>query len=182
MKKVLFALFIAFAATSTVNAQSKVAHVNSQKLLDTIPSRKKAIEEIKFIEQKGMEELTEMDNAVKKAYDEYTKLPAGSAASVVQYSMDRVNKAQQALETRQGELEQQMQMMSQQLNDRILKNVKDAVDVVAKRKGLNYVIDEQGALFSSGVDITNEVIAELLKIDAKNPAAAQSATTPAKPQ
>jgi outer membrane protein len=114
-----------------------------------------------------------MDNAVRKYYEEYSKLPAGSSPSVVQYSQEKVQKAQQTLETRQQEIDAQMQKMSQELNDRILKNVKEAVDIVAKKKGYNYVIDENGALFSSGADITNEVITELLKIDAK--------TAPAKP-
>lgn len=174
MKNLLFALFIVVAAVGSAQAQTKVAHVNTQKLLDTLPSRKKAIEEIGMIEKRGMEELTEMDNAVRKAYDEYTKLPAGSSPSVVQYSQEKVQKAQQTLETRQQEIDQQMQKMSQDMNDRILKIVKEAVDIVAKKKGVNYVIDENGALFASGTDITNDVITELLKLDAK--------AAPAKPQ
>jgi Skp family chaperone for outer membrane proteins len=54
MKKLLFALFVAFAAAGSVQAQTKIAHVNTQKLLDTLPSRKKAIEEIGMIEKQGM--------------------------------------------------------------------------------------------------------------------------------
>lgn len=177
MKRLFFALVIALAATTSVQAQSKIAHVNSQKLLDTMPSRKKGIEEITFIEKKGIEELTEMDAAVKKAYEEYAKLPAGTAQSVVQYSQDRVSKLQQALETRNAELEQQMQDLSQKLNVQVIASVKEAVDIVARKKGLNYVIDETSALYVSGADITNEVIVELLKIDARK-TAEQGGTSP----
>ncbi|MBI3240123.1 MAG: hypothetical protein HYZ43_14965, partial [Flavobacteriia bacterium] len=49
----------------------------------------------------------------------------------------------------------------------ILKTVKDAVDIVAKKKGLNYVIDESSTLFASGSNITNEVIPELMRLDAE---------------
>lgn len=178
MKKLFFALVIALTAATGVQAQSKVAHVNSQKLLDTLPSHKKGVEEIGFFQKKGIEELTEMDAAVKKLYDEYTKLPAGSSPTIVQYSQDRVTKAQQALEMRQAELEQQIQRMTEEMNIRTLASVKEAIDVIAKKKGLNYVIDEAGALFVNGTDITNEVIVELLKIDARKSASTPTPPTP----
>ena len=178
MKRLFFALVIALATMTTAQAQSKIAHVNSQELLDTMPSRKKAIEDIRFVEKKGIEELTEMDAAVKKAYEELVALPKGTAQTVIQYSQDRVAKLQQALETRNAELEQQMQMMSAELNDKVIASVKEAVAIVANRKGLHYVIDETSALFANGTDITNEVITELLKIDARKTAEAQGGTTP----
>ena len=171
MRKLFFALAIALTAATGAQAQTKVAHVNTQELLDTLPSHKKGVEEIGFFQKKGIEELTEMDAAVKKLYDEYTKLPAGSSPTIVQYSQDRVSKAQQALETRQAELEQQIQIMTEEMNVRTLATVKEAIDIVAKKKGFNYVIDEAGALFANGTDITSEVIVELLKIDARKTAA-----------
>jgi Skp family chaperone for outer membrane proteins len=45
--------------------------------------------------------------------------------------------------------------------------VKQAVDIVAERKKLNYVIDASNMLYSKGgMDITGEVVVELLKLDA----------------
>ncbi len=49
MKKLLLALAVMFSV-GVVNAQSKVAHVNSQKLLDTLPSRKVALNKLKEFE------------------------------------------------------------------------------------------------------------------------------------
>ncbi len=171
MKKLFFALVIALTAATGAQAQTKVAHVNTQDLLDTLPSHKKGIEDISFFQKKGIEELTEMDANVKKLYKEYTELPAGTSPTIVKYSQDRVANAQQALETRQAELEQQIQIMNEELSTRTLATVKEAIDLVAKKKGFNYVIDEQGALFANGTNITNEVIVELLKIDARKSAA-----------
>jgi len=175
MKKLFFALVIALTAATAVQAQSKIGHVNSQKLLDTLPSRKKAIEEIGAFEQKGILELQEMDQNIQKMYAEYMKVRGTQPASLNAYDEERIQKEQARLEARQAELEQRMQVMSQELNVKILAIVKEAVDVVAKKKGLNYVIDESNTLFASGTDITSEVIAELLKLEAKKPA---STTTP----
>ena len=178
MKKLFFALVIALTAATTVQAQSKIGHVNSQKLLDTLPSRKKAIEEIGAFEKRGITELQEMDQVIQKMYADYMKVRPTQSASINAYDEERIQKKQAELEARQGELEQKMQLMSQELNVKILAIVKEAVDIVAKRRGLNYVIDETNTLYASGTDITSEVIMELLKIEAKKPA---TATVPPKP-
>lgn len=41
------------------------------------------------------------------------------------------------------------------------------MEVVVKRKGMEYVIDEMNMFYVKGLDIMNEVIVELLKIDVK---------------
>jgi Skp family chaperone for outer membrane proteins len=58
-------------------------------------------------------------------------------------------------------------MRAQELNQPIFERVKQAVDIVADRKKLNYVIDGSNMLYTKGgMDITAEVIVELLKLDA----------------
>ena len=43
-----------------------------------------------------------------------------------------------------------------------------AVDIVAERKKLNYIIDESQAIyFKGGMDLTSEVLVELLRLDAE---------------
>ena len=55
MKKVVLVIALMLAAIN-VNAQMKLAHVNSQQLLDTMPSRKAAMEKLKKFEQDGYKE------------------------------------------------------------------------------------------------------------------------------
>lgn len=172
MKKLLFALLIAVIAPLAVTAQSKIAHVNSEKLIDTMPSQKKATQELKFLQDKGIEEMKELEAAAVKAITEYRGLPADSPQSVRDYAAQKAQKAQDNYETRRQQIEQQLEMMSKVLDKQILESVKEAVKIVAIRKGLNYVIDQSSALYTSGTDITNEVITELLKIDAKKSATA----------
>lgn len=71
MKKLIFAFVIALGAIASASAQTKIAHVNSQKLLDTMPSRKAAIKEINQLEAAGIKELRDMDSAVQAAYQVY---------------------------------------------------------------------------------------------------------------
>ena len=74
----------------------------------------------------------------------------------------------QAFDTRQQELEQQMQIYGQELNKPILELVQSAVNNVAESKKIHYVLDETVTLyFQGGLDITNEVMSELLKLEAE---------------
>lgn len=170
MKKILFALALTVCAIATTQAQTKIGHVKSQTLLDTMPSRKAAIKEIKEIEAAGLKELRDMDSAVQVAYSTYlSKKNAGAySATVDQYEQQRIQRMQQALEDRQQQIDQQLQVMTQEMNGVILDRVKKAVNIVATAKKFNYIIDESTTLYSAGgVDVTNEVIVELLKLEAE---------------
>ena len=70
---------------------------------------------------------------------------------------------------RQQSLSQEMQAYSEELNGPILKRVQKAVEIVADRRKLEYVIDETNTLyFKGGVDLTKEVVIELLKLEASS--------------
>jgi Skp family chaperone for outer membrane proteins len=74
---------------------------------------------------------------------------------------------QQMLEATQASLEEGLQIVSEELNAPILDRVQKAIDIVADRKKLNYVLDVTATMYSKGgIDITNEVIVELLILDA----------------
>ncbi len=56
--------------------------------------------------------------------------------------------------------------ISNELNAPLQDRIKRAVDNVAERKNISYVIDATTAIYSAdGQDITNEVIVELLRLD-----------------
>ncbi len=168
MKKILFALALTVCAIATTQAQTKIAHVRSQALLDTMPSRKAAIKEIKEIENAGLKELRDMDSAVQVAYANYQKNMGTMSETVRQYEENRIRRMQQSLEERQQQIDQQLQVMTQEMNVVILDRVKKAVAIVANAKKYNYIIDESTTLFSAGgVDVTNEVVVELLKLEAE---------------
>ena len=77
MKKGLLVITLVILGIGSVAAQSKVAHVNSQTLLDTLPSRKVAIVKLQEFETNGVKELQEME--------------ADFNASVAKYEADRPN-------------------------------------------------------------------------------------------
>ena len=181
MKKLFFALALALSTVTTVDAQSKIAHVNSQTLLDTMPMRKKAMAEVQELTRRGDEELGDLEKKLEKEYTDYMARRATQSPQMNQYDESRLTKMQQDAQVREQEISNMIQNLSTSLNEEILATVKEAVELVAKRKGLNYVVDISSTLYASGTDITNEIIPELLRLDAekqKKKAAAMTQPAP----
>jgi outer membrane protein len=167
MKKLLLALAVMFSV-GTVMAQSKVAHVNSQKLLDTLPSRKIAITKLQEFEANGVKELQEMEADFNAALAKYEADRPKMTPVEIKITEDKLMKKQTNIQEREQSLQQEMQLYSQELNKPILDRVQKSVEIVSDRKKLNYVIDESTTLYyKGGMDITNEVIIELLRLDAE---------------
>jgi outer membrane protein len=171
MKRIVFLLVTIISLSSLMNqaaAQTKIAHVNSQKLLDTLPSRKMAMKTLQEFEAAGVSELKEMEDDLQKAYTKYVAEKDKLSPVMQQYEEERLQKKQYAMQQREQELQQQISNLGNDLNAPILKRVQKAVDIVSERKKLNYVIDETVTLyFKGGTDITAEVLTELLKLDAE---------------
>ena len=86
----------------------------------------------------------------------------------IKITEDKLMKKQTNIQEREQSLQQEMQLYSQELNKPILDRVQKSVEIVSDRKKLNYVIDESTTLYyKGGMDITNEVIIELLRLDAE---------------
>ena len=71
MKKTINLLLLLVMFSPSILGQMKIGHVNSQKLLDTLPSRKQAMLELKKFENEGVAELTELKADLEKAYKRY---------------------------------------------------------------------------------------------------------------
>jgi len=166
MKNFLLAIALVVVGAGSVMAQSKVAHVNSQTLLDTLPSRKVAILKLQEFETNGVKELQEMEADFNASVAKYEKARPNMSPVIIKIEEEKLMKKQQALQEREQGLNAEMQAYSQELNTPILGMVQKAVKIVSERMKINYVIDESVTLyFAGGTDITDEVIVELLKMD-----------------
>jgi len=164
MKKLLVVLLVALS--SSAMAQQKFGHVNSQKLLDTMPSRKVAIQTLRQFELNGSNELKEMEADLEKVYTEFQAKQPAMSPVIQKIEEEKIMRKQQALQEREQSLNREMQAVSQDLNTPILDRIQRAVKIVAERKKLSYVIDETTTLyFAGGTDLTAEVTVELLRID-----------------
>jgi outer membrane protein len=165
MKNVILSLFVVVGFSAF--AQTKIGHVDSKKLLDTLPSRKIAINKLDSMQTSGMQELQLLDAEFQKQYQAYIQDQVNKSPAERQIIEGRLMQKQQNLEATQAALEEGLQIMSEELNKPILERIQKAIDIVAERKKLNYVLDVTATMYSKGgIDITDEVIVELLLLDA----------------
>jgi outer membrane protein len=166
MKKTLSLVALLFV-TNLAISQSKVAHVNSQALLDTMPSRDLALKEIKEIEDEFKLELNGMYEEYEKTRTKLETERATLSPTIIKSREANLMNLGQRIQEREQTIQNELQIRAQELNQPIFDRVKQAVDIVADRKKLNYVIDASNMLYSKGgMDITSEVVVELLKLDA----------------
>ncbi len=165
MRATFLILFVSLTSFFSFS-QVKIGHVNTQKVLDTMPSRKKAMDDLALMQTLGQQELIQKDSLVQAGLLEMQKHPEWSDATK-KYQQQRLQRMDQEMQYRQQELDQQLQLFSQEMNAKVTERVKGSVAAVAKLKGLGYILDENALLFNSGgTDITKEVIAEVLRLEA----------------
>ena len=117
----------------------------------------------------GVKELQEMEADFNAALSKYEQNRANMSPVIQKIEEEKLMKKNQAIQEREQSLTQEMQIYSQELNKPILDRVQKSVELVADRKKLNYVIDESVTLyFKGGTDITQEVLVELLRMDAES--------------
>jgi outer membrane protein len=166
MKNLL--LLVTIFVSLSVFSQSKIGHVNSQKLLDTMQTRKIAMKKLDDFRSEGIKELQEMQKAFEVAYAKFEATSKDMSPVLLKMEQDKLMKKQQDIEARQGELEQGLQVYNEELNKPILDRSQKAIEIVADRKKLSYVIDESAALyFKGGIDCTAEAVIEVLRLDAE---------------
>ena len=104
MKFILIALTIIASVNSF--AQTKIGHVNSQQLLDTLESRKQALKELENIkseglkvlqriQDEGMKELQEMEKAFQAAYVIFQHKEKDLSPVLLRMEQDKLGRKQQ---------------------------------------------------------------------------------------
>ena len=162
--KTLSSTILFLFAVMTMTAQSKVAHIDSQALISSMPEVKEAQVQLEKLQKTYATDI----EASMKEYQ--TKLQT--------YSADAQNQTEVTNQTRQKELAgmeqniQQYQQTAQQdiqkkqadLLKPLIDKAKAAIQKIAKEQGFDYVIDatEGGSLIrANGKDLIEEVKKEL---------------------
>jgi len=165
MKRIFLAVAVMFSLGSVV-AQQKIAHVYTDSLLSKMPSRQAAIEQLQKFEQDGYKELQEMEADFNKQVGIYEAGKNAMSPVIMKMEEEKLRKKSASMDERQQSLQSDLQLVSQELNKPILEKVTKSIELVADRKKLAYVIDATNTLYTKGgMNITSEVLVELLKLD-----------------
>jgi outer membrane protein len=162
-KTLLLATALCIGAVSFTQAQSKVAHINTQELITAMPEMKTAQADLETLSKTYQTDIqamaTEFQNLIKQ-YD------AEASTKTDEENAKRgqeVQERQQRIQQFQSEAQQHLQKKELELLQPITEKAKAAILKVAKAQGFDYVLDSaQGVMImSEGKNLLDDVKKEL---------------------
>ena len=155
---------ILMLSSISVDAQSKVAHINTQELVEAMPDMKNAKSELEKLAKTYETDIqamaTELQNKIKQ-YD------AESSSKTQEENGKRLQEVQgmeQSIRQYQAQAQQDLQKKEIELLQPITEKAKDAILKVGNSQGFDYVLDSsqgQGVIMANGKDLLADVKAEL---------------------
>jgi len=161
-------LFIAFAlmigATAFTNAQSKVAHIATQELVQTLPDYKGAMDQLEKLEKTYDAEIKDMLSEAQSTMQRYEAEANTKSEEENQKRATELQAAQRRIQEHSSKARQDLQKKETDLLRPILEKVRTAIQKVARAKGYDYVLDSTtgtGVLLADGYDLMPDVKKEL---------------------
>ncbi len=161
-------LFIALAlmigATAFTNAQSKVAHIATQELVQDLPEYKNAMDQLQKLEKTYDAEIKDMLSEAQSTMQRYEAEANTKSEEENQKRATELQAAQRRIQEHSAKARQDLQKKETDLLRPILEKVRTAIQKVAREKGYDYVLDSTtgtGVLLADGYDLMPDVKSEL---------------------
>ncbi|GGH71271.1 MAG: OmpH family outer membrane protein [Bacteroidetes bacterium] len=143
MKRIfkMFAVAAMFLSTTAVFGQAKIGHCNTDSLIVLMPEYKTAMETLETQQAQYESELKQMQT-------ELTQLSQTFEAQKATYSQLRLERDSQDLQNRYQRMQEFAQDAQKRLSEQeqqlllpVIEKLQEAINQVAKDKGLDYVLD-----------------------------------------
>ncbi len=175
MKKIILALLVLLTVGGFSASAQKIGHLNYLECLDTLQTYKTAIKKSEELEANFKTTMTDLQKEYERLALEYEQ-NIGTWSDIIRQSKERALQDLQLIsESAQAEYQKNMEIVQTRYFTKMEEWLKASVDIVGKRRALDYILyfDEKSSIFwvnpDRGVDITNEVITEILKQELANP-------------
>ena len=163
-KKVAVAVVLFIAATSFVQAQSKIAHINVTELLSQMPEMKAAQAELKKLEETYRADIQSSLDELKNKLTQYNNEASAMSQEENQKRALELQGFERNIGEAQQAAQQELAQKQSELFEPISKKAKDAIEKVAAAQGYDYVVDASpgaGVIVAKGKDLLPDVKQEL---------------------
>lgn len=159
---VIIATVLLFLGTiNTVNAQAKVAHVDTQEIMTKYPAMLEAQKQFETVSKTYQKELEDMIAALQKKAQIYDSESESQSDEENEKRVKEVQGMEKSIRDYQTNASKELEEKQQKLMAPIYDKVKAAIAKVGKAKGYQYVMDASGLLLADGPDLTLDVKKEL---------------------
>ena len=161
VKSLLFAAALFIGATSFMTAQNKIAHIDTQELVQAMPGYKTAQAEIKKLgetyQAQIQDSFKELDNKLKQ----YNAEAESQTEETNLERMKEVEDMKQSIGQFQQNAQQDLQKKEFDLLKPLTEEAKAAIEKVAAAQGYEYVLEAGSLIVKKGKDLLADVKAEL---------------------
>lgn len=163
-KTLLFAAALFIGATSFTQAQSKVAHINTQDLIKGMPEMSTAQSEMEKLGKTYEADIKAMVTEYQNKMKQYEAEAPTKTDEENQKRLIEVQTMEQNIQQYRGTAQQDMQKKEVDLLKPITEKAKAAILKVARAQGFQYVFDSTqggGVIMADGKNLLDDVKKEL---------------------
>jgi outer membrane protein len=163
-KTLLLATALFIGATSFTQAQSKVAHINTQTLIQAMPEMNTAQAEMDKLGKTYEADIQAMVTEYQNKMKQYEAEAATKTDEENQKRLVEVQTMQQNIQQYQTQAQQEMQKKEIDLLKPITEKAKSAILKVARAQGFEYVLDSTqggGVIMADGKNLLDDVKKDL---------------------
>ena len=159
----LLATALCLGAFSFTQAQSKVAHINTQELIQAMPEMKAARTELEALAKTYQTDLQSMSTELQTKIKQYDSEASTKTQEENTKRIQEVQGMEQNIRQFQGQSQQDLQKKEIDLLKPITEKAKSAILKVSRAQGFDYVLDSaQGVtILADGKNLLDDVKKEL---------------------
>lgn len=164
LKTIVIALVLSFGLTTAANAQSKIAHINSQEFVQSLPSYKSAMTELSQREKTYRTEIDDLLKEAQKTNERYQREASTKTEEENQKRAMELQEMQQSIQEYRQTASEDLQKKQEELMRPVLERARTVIQDVARAKGYDYVLDSSvgsGVLMADGYNLMDDAKAAL---------------------
>lgn len=164
LKNLLLTATLIIAFSFTAQAQSKVAHINTQELVESMPDMKSAKSELEKLAKTYETDIQAMATELQNKITQYDAESSTKTDEENGKRLQEVQSMEQSIRQYQAQAQQDLQKKELDLLRPITEKAKNAILKVGNAQGFDYVLDSsqgQGVIMANGKDLLTDVKAEL---------------------
>ncbi len=171
MRKLLSTIIAVFALGILTASAQKIGHIDYAKVLDTTQTYKLAIQKGEEVQKSFEETMLALQQDYQTKLEKYQAEAETLSPVIRQLREQELVQIQQTSEQLQAELQNNQQILNQRYFVPLEEWLKEAVGIIGKSKGLDYIMyyEEQNSIFwvnpDKATDVTVEVMKEVLRIE-----------------
>ena len=164
LKNLLLTTAIILVCSFNAQAQSKVAHINTHELVESMPEMKSAKSELEKLAKTYETDIQAMATELQNKIKQYDAESSTKTDEENGKRLQEVQSMEQSIRQYQAQAQQDLQKKELDLLKPITEKAKNAILKVGNTQGFDYILDSsqgQGVIMANGKDLLADVKSEL---------------------